>query len=174
MPKKYLSSMEIVKKIDWSPKWDGGAPMPQVFSNGQSVYLIYTVADWDLDSIQNINTIGPESENSEILALAEFEGYTFKFGIANDEVFPGLPLYKYGLDEWAHIIENSKWIEELKSIHRIHPGYNPFRWTQLNHYVLLFKDQILEVVAKDFTIEIFRTSYNDLSLEVIRRMNRRS
>ncbi len=163
--------MEIVKKIDWTPKWDGGAPMPQVFSNGQNVYLIYTVADWDKDSIQKIITIGSRVKNSELLALVEFDGYTFKFGIANDEVFPGLPLYKSGLDEWAHIIENSKWIEELKSIHKVHPGYNPFRWTKLNHYVLLFKDQIMEVIAKDYTIEIFETSYHELSLEVIRRMN---
>ena len=145
--------------------------MPQVFSNGQKVYLIYTVADWDTDSIQKINTIGTGVENSELLALVEFDGYTFKFGIANDEVFPGLPLYKSGLDEWAHIIENSKWIEELKSIHKVHPGYNPFRWTQLNHYVLLFKDQIMEVIAKDYTVEIFETSYHELSIEVIRRMN---
>jgi len=163
--------MEIVKKIDWTPKWDGGAPMPQVFSNGQEVYLIYTVADWDTNSVQKINTIRSTVENSELLALVEFDGYTFKFGIANDEVFPGLPLYKSGLDEWAHIIENSKWIEELKSIHKVHPGYNPFRWTQLNHYVLLFKDQIMEVIAKDYTVEIFKTSYLELSNEVIKRMN---
>jgi len=164
--------MEIVNKIDWTPKWDGGAPMPQVFANGQKVYLIYTVADWDMDTIQEINTIGAVVENPELLALVEFDGYTFKFGIANDEVFQGLPLYESGLDEWAHIIENSKWIEELKSIHKIHPGFNPFRWTQLNHYVLLFKDEIMEVIAKGFTIEIFNTSYHDLSIEVIRRMNK--
>lgn len=145
--------------------------MPQVFSNGQKVYLIYTVADWDKDSLQKINTIGTVAENSELLALVEFDGYTFKFGIANDEVFPGLPLYKRGLDEWAHIIENSKWIEELKSIHKVHPDYNPFRWTLLNHYVLLFKDQIMEVIAKNYAIEIFETSYQDISSEVIRRMN---
>ena len=145
--------------------------MPQVFSNGQKVYLIYTVADWDKDYIQKINTIGTGVENSEILALVEFDGYTFKFGIANDEVFPGLPLYKSGLDEWAHIIENSKWIEELKSIHKIHPSYNPFRWKLLNHYVLLFKDQIMEVIAKDYTIEIFDTTSKNLAIEVVRRMN---
>ncbi len=163
--------MEIVKKIDWSPKWDGGAPMPQVFSNGQNVYLIYTVADWDTDSIQTVNKLASETQNPELLVLVEFNGYTFKFGIANDEVFHGLPLYKSGLDEWAHIIENSKWIEELKSIHKVHPGYNPFKWTQLNHYVLLFKDEIMEVIAKDYKIEIFESSYDHLALEVIKRMN---
>ncbi|HTE26444.1 hypothetical protein [Flavitalea sp.] len=163
--------MEIVRKIDWTPKWDGGTPMPQVFSNGHKVYLIYTVADWDKDSVRNVKTIGKSEENSELLALTEFDGYTFKFGIANDEVFPGLPLYKCGLDEWAHIIENSNWVEELKSIHKIHPSYNPFRWKQLNHYVLLFKDQLMEVIAKHYTIEVYKASYHDLSLEIIRRMN---
>ncbi len=163
--------MEIVKKVEWTPKWDGGAPMPQIFANGQKVYLIYTVADWDKDSVQKVNTIGSSKVNSELLALVEFNGGTFKFGIANDEVFPGLPLYKRGLNEWAHVIENSQWIEELKSIHKIHHSYNPFRWTQLNHYVLLFKDQMMEVIAKDYIIEIFEASYHDLSLEVVRHMN---
>lgn len=163
--------MELVKKIDWTPLWDGGAPMPQVFSNGHKVYLIYAVADWDADSIKKINTIDTTTANSELLALVEFNGHTFKFGIANDEVFHGLPLYKHGLDSWAHIIENSKWIEELRSIHKVHPGYDATRWTHLNHYILLFKDNIMEVIAKDYTIEVFETSYHDLSLEVIKRMN---
>jgi hypothetical protein len=163
--------MEIVKKIDWNPKWDGGAPMPQVFSNGQKVYLIYTVADWDTDSIQTVHKLNSETQNPELLALVEFNGYTFKFGIANDEVFAGLPLFKSGLDEWAHIIEDSKWIDELKSIHKIHPSYNPSRWNEFKHYVLLFKDQIMEVIAKEYKIEIFETSYGILSVEVIKRMN---
>ncbi|MGV3765219.1 MAG: hypothetical protein ACO1NW_03785 [Chitinophagaceae bacterium] len=164
--------MEVVTKINWSPKWDGGAPMPQVFSNGQKVYLIYTIADWDKEHIQKIDTIGNGIKNSELLALVGFDGYTFKFGIANDEVFHGLPLYRDGLDEWAHIIEHSKWIEELKSIHQVHPSYDPARWSQLNHYVLLFKDELLEVIAKDYTIEVFKTSYAELAAEVIRRMNK--
>ena len=163
--------MEVVKTIDWTPKWCGGDPMTQVFSNGQKVYLIYKVADWDKDSIQKINTLGSVVNNQELHVLVEFNGSTFKFGIANDEVFSGLPLYKNGLNEWAHIIENSKWIEELKSIHKVHPNYNPFRWMKLNHYILLFKDQILEVIAKEYSIEVFETSNIELSSEVIRRMN---
>lgn len=167
--------MEIVKKLDWRPKWDGGAPLPQVFSNGQKVYLIYSVADWDQGSVQKLNILSKSvTENSELLALVEFDGDTFKFGIANDEVFPGLPLYKNGLDEWAHIIENSKWIEELKSIHKIHPFYNSLKWAKVKHYILLFKDQIMEVVAKGYAIEVFKTSYYDLSIEIIKRMSNAS
>ncbi|RYE55840.1 MAG: hypothetical protein EOP48_09325 [Sphingobacteriales bacterium] len=163
--------MEKVTKIEWAPKWDGGAPMPQVFGNGHKVYLIYTVADWDINSSMKFVKIGNSEKQGELLALVEFAGYTFKFGIANDEVFHGLPLYKSGLTEWAHIIEDSKWIEELSSIHRVHQSFNPFRWKLMKHYVFLFKDEILEVVAQDYKIDLYESSYVDVSNEVLGRMN---
>ena len=163
-------SKETIKKIEWKPKWNGGAPMPQVFSNGQRVYLIYTVADWDEKSIDELKSLKHDEEGEHFLALVEFEGQTFRFGIANDEVFQGLAYYKQGI-EWGQIIENSKWIEEIKQIHRIHPGYNESRWTDLNHYLLLFKEEILEVIAKDYKIEIFKTTYHRLGKEIIERMN---
>jgi hypothetical protein len=164
---------EKIKKIDWTPKWDGGAPMPQVFSNGQKVFLIYIVADWDEKSINEFKELMSDGGQDEYLALVEFEGHTFRFGIANDEVFQGLPYYNQGL-EWAHVIENSKWIEEIKQIHKIHPYYDESRWTKLNHYLLLFKDEMLEVIGTGFTIEIFRTSYDQLGQEIIKRMNESS
>jgi len=163
--------MEKVKTIEWSPKWDGGAPMPQVFSNGQKVYLIYYVADWDKDSIFNIKSLSDSPVDTQLIALVEFDGYTFRFGIANDEVFAGLPLYKEGLTDWAHIIENSIWIEEIKQIHKIHPYFSPLHWTKRNHYVLLFKDEILEVIASGYTIEVYNSSYKEIGLEVLNRMN---
>lgn len=163
--------MEKVKAIEWNPKWDGGAPMPQVFSNGQKVYLIYYVADWDKESATKINTINGSIDKGELIALVEFHGHTFRFGIANDEVFQGLPLYKEGLNEWAHIIENSPWIEEIKQVHKIHPYFNPLHWTRLSHYVLLFKDEILEVIASNHKIEVYNTTYKELGSEVLNRMN---
>jgi hypothetical protein len=164
--------MEIVKPIDWHPKWDGGAPMPQVFSNGHKVYVIYFIADWDKDRLGEIKTTNPIFADSQLVALVEFNGHTFRFGIANDEVFQGLPLYKEGLSEWAHIIENSKWIEEIKQIHKVHPYFNPFKWTKLNHYAFLFKDEMLEVIAADYKIEVYRTTYQDIGVEILNRMNK--
>ena len=161
---------EKIKKIDWTPKWDGGAPMPQVFSNGQKIFLIYLVADWDEKSIKEFKELETGNGQAEYLALVEFVGHTFRFGIANDEVFQGLPYYEQGLD-WSHFIENSNWIEEIKQIHKIHPYYKESRWTNLNHYLLLFKDEILEVIGTDFKIEIFRTDYSRLGQEILKRMN---
>lgn len=143
--------------------------MPQVFSNGQKVFLTYIVADWDEGSIKDFKELKSDGHD-EYLALVEFEGNTFKFGIANDEVFHGLPYYGQGL-EWAQIIENSQWIEEIKQIHKMHPYFDESHWTNRNHYLLLFKDEILEVIATGFTIEIFRTSCERLGHEIIKRMN---
>lgn len=165
--------MQKVKIIDWKPKWDGGAPTPQVFSNGQKVYLIYYIADWDKEEITEVKTLGSSTGKNQLVALVEFYGHTFQFGIANDEVFQGLPLYSAGLNEWAHIIENSKWIEEIKQIHKVHPFFNPLIWAKLNHYVLLFKDQILEVLASGYKIEIYDTSYVEIGGEVLKRMNQK-
>ena len=161
---------EIVKKIDWTPKWDGGAPMPQVFSNGDKIYLIYTIADWDEKSIDKYERLNHNGGDERLLALVEFEGQSFRFGIANDEAFQGLQYYNQGI-AWVQIIENSKWMEEIKEIHRAHPYYNESRWTDLNHYLLLFKDEILEVIAKSYRIEIYKTTYDRLGQEIIERMN---
>lgn len=164
--------MEKVKIIEWQPKWDGGAPMPQVFCNGQKVYLIYYVADWDKESVTKISTISGSTGSGELVALVEFNGHTFRFGIANDEVFPGLPLYKDGLCEWAHIIENSSWLAEIQKIHMVHPRFDPLNWIGDQHYVLLFKDEIFEVIASNYTIEVYDASYKAIGMEVLNRMNK--
>ncbi len=83
-------STEYARVIDWTPQWDGGAPMPQVFSNGHKTFLIYLISendpDWDGN---NVTMIENASDTVCPLALVEFAGGTVKFGIANDEVFGG-------------------------------------------------------------------------------------
>jgi len=147
--------------------------MPQVFSNGQKTYLIYKInepdPDWDGTYVtMNDNT----SENQYPLAVIEFDGQTFRFGIANDEVFSGLPLYKKGLQAYcAHEIENSSWIEELKSIHKVHPYYDEKNWTAFKHYTLLFHDEIFEIIAKDFKIQIYKGTFENMAMEIAKKMN---
>ncbi|WP_190811218.1 hypothetical protein [Flagellimonas sp. S3867] len=160
---------EKLKIIDWKPKWDGGAPMPKVYNGDFKTYLTYVVADWDEESISEFKTLEHDGY-AEYFALVGFHGKTFKFGIANDEVFSGLPLYSQGL-EWAQTIENSKWIEELKTIHKVHPYFNESKWENRKHYLLTFKDEIFEIIATGFEIEIFKTSYKRMAQEVVERIN---
>ncbi|MBI1306932.1 MAG: hypothetical protein GC181_10040 [Bacteroidetes bacterium] len=164
---------EYATEIEWTPQWDTGAPMPQVFSNGHRVYLIYRINEYDPDwDGTYVNMVDNTSTTSYPLALVEFAGHTFRFGIANDEVFSGLPLWSKGLSGYAaHIIENSTWITELKNIHRVHPYYEEDRWKDRKHFALLFHDEILEVIATDYTVETFITTFKQLAAEVVIRMN---
>ncbi len=166
---------EYAKVIEWKPQWSAGAPIPQVFSDGNRVYLIYLINEpdpnWDGTYVRLMDNT---SEKVYLLALVEFDGGDFKFGIANDEVFGGLPLWNKGLQGYeAHIIENSMWIDELKNIHKFHPRYNENHWTNLKHYMLLFHDEILEVIATGYKIETFRTTVEALATEVVKRMNKK-
>ena len=143
--------------------------MPRIYNGDFKTYLTYVVADWDEKSITNFRTLEHDGYE-EYFALVSFEGKTFKFGIANDEVFSGLPNYEQGI-EWAQIVQNSKWIEELKQINKVHPYFDESKWENRNHYLLTFKDEILEIVATGYEIEIFRTSSKRIAQEVVGRIN---
>jgi hypothetical protein len=164
---------EFARVIKWASQWDTGAPMPQVFSNGHKTFLIYLINEpdpnWDRTYV---NMIDNTSDTTYPLALVEFSGHTFRFGIANDEVFSGLPLWNKGLEAYAaHVIENSTWITELKNINKVHSYYNEERWKDRKHFTLLFHDEIFEVIATDYKIETFKTTFGQLAKEVARRMN---
>lgn len=164
---------EYAKVIKWAPRWSPGAPMPQVFGNGRKTYLIYYIADWEAKSITAFDRLEHADGHEEFLALVEFNGYTFRFGIANEEVFNGLPLWRKGLEECeAHIIENSTWIDELKKIHIVHRFYNEDRWKEVKHFTLLFHDEMFEVIATNYKIETYKTTFAALAAEVAKRMNK--
>ena len=164
---------EYAKTIEWKTQWDTGAPSPQVFSNGHKTYLIYLIAEFDPNwDGSYVNVIETKSEITYPLALVEFSGHTFRFGIANEEVFSGLPLWNKGLEGYAaHIIENSNWIAELKTINKVHPYYNEERWNNQKHFLLLFHDEMLEVIATEYKIDTFNTTFSQLAMEVAKRMN---
>lgn len=171
---------EYARVIEWTPQWDTGAPLPQVFSNGRKTFLIYLTdepisnSDKTYVTIDNVNLIAVNntSESQYPLALVEFDGHDFRFGIANDEIFSGLALWGKGLEAYAaHIIENSSWINELKQIHKVHPYYSEERWKDKKHYTLLFHDEIFEVIATDYKIETFFATFGQLATEVAKRMN---
>lgn len=166
---------EFARVIEWTPQWDTGAPIPQVFSNGQKVFLIYLINEPNSNSNLDVTYVTMNDSTSETtypLALVEFSGHTFRFGIANDEVFSGLPLWNKGLEGYAaHIIENSTWIIELKNINKVHPNYSEDRWKDKKHFALLFHDEIFEVIATDYKIETFNTTFKQLAVEVVKRMN---
>ena len=166
-----MKKEEYARVIEWSPQWNTGAPMPHVFSNSQKIFLIYLInepdSDWDGTSVTMVDNA---SETTYPLALVEFNGHTFRFGIANDEVFSGLPLWEKGLEFYAaHIIENSSWISELKDIRNVRHNYHYHsddKWKLQKHFVLLFHDEIFEAIATDYKVEILNTTFRQLAVKV--------
>lgn len=147
--------------------------MPQIFSNGHKIYLVYLVKEdhpnWDGTYVTIVDS---KSEAMYPLALVEFiSPHTYRFGTVNDEAAHGHPLYGKGLDYYeAHLVENSTWIEELKNIHQVHPGFRESYWTEEKHYLLFFHDALFEIIARGFTIEVYHATFKDLATEVINRL----
>jgi hypothetical protein len=165
---------EYARVIDWTPNWDTGAPMPQVFSNGHKTFLIYLLNEPDPKwNGTYVTMIDNTSDSNYPLALVEFiRPDTHRFGIVNDEAGIGHPLYGKGLEFYsAHIIENSTWKDELKTIHKVHPYFNNNMWTDKKHFLLFFHDEMFEIIAQDFKIEIYKTTFLDLGTEAIKRIN---
>ncbi|PJZ64536.1 hypothetical protein CH371_17330 [Leptospira wolffii] len=63
-------------------------------------------------------------------------------GISERESGVGLKHYS------AHLIKNSRWIEGLKTIHKIHPYYKEERQKNSEYLMLLFHDQMFEIVTE--------------------------
>jgi hypothetical protein len=151
---------EYVDPLDFPVTWDVGAPMPHLIANGSHTFLGFYLRDNYL-----------EGERIESIALVEFyRCISVKLGSPNDEIFHGHPLYGKGLDFYtAQIVRNSKWINELEAINKVHSQYNKELWRSLNHYVLWFHDETFECIAKSFRVEIFQTNMDEVILDATKR-----
>jgi len=168
------TNLEHAIVINWSPAWSGGAPCPHVFSNGHKTYLMYYVEEPDLNWDGSYTTmIDPSSESIYPLAVVEFvHPQSHRFGIVNDEAIGGHHLYGSGLEVYAaHKVENSSWISELKAIHKVHPYYSELKWLKYNHYLLFFHDEIFEIIAADYRIHLYKSTFKELSLRICGLLN---
>jgi hypothetical protein len=172
--RKIDTMREYAKQIDWTPTWETGSPLPQVFSNGHKTFLTYLVNTIDPNWDGSYTTmIDNKSADIFPLCLVTFiRPHSHRYGIMNDEAANGHPLYSKGLQIYsAHIVENSTWIEELKTIHKAHPYYSDTRWTNRKHFLLFFHDEIFEIIAEDYKIEVFNSTFHDLAIEIASRLN---
>ncbi|MCC6126225.1 MAG: hypothetical protein IT426_14800 [Pirellulales bacterium] len=124
---------ERVKLLsDW-PQPDGGAPMPEVFADDSSLWIMYLTATGSCVVIH--------------FPLCS----VFTFGSPNDEALPGHPLYGKGLQFYSvHRVENSSWISMLERRNSVHPAHDRKRFLEdKQHYVFTFHDSTLECVVME-------------------------
>jgi hypothetical protein len=141
---------QYAQVIDIGPKWDIGAPLPHLVSNGSRAYVVCFAdepdPDWDGTYV---TMVSPADENPSPLMVIELRGCRdIWLGGPNDEGVHGHPLYGRGLEAYrAHEVLNSAWIQEAIRVNSVHPNHSDPSFRQLHHYVLLFHDEMVEALA---------------------------
>src|SRR5207249_10492606 len=119
-------------------------PLPHLLSSGLRSFVAFYLEERDPDwDGTHVRIVDPTDDSEQSLALAEFEGsVAVKLGPPNDEVLDGHPLYGRGLSgDGAYVIENSRWLQELIAINRVHERFDPHSWQDKRHFLLVFHDE---------------------------------
>lgn len=110
--------------------WSAGAPAPTVFASEDRKLLAFEHPDGSARIVELVRCTA------------------IKFGLPNDEALHGHPLAAAGLTPYAlHEIEDSPWIDELRSIERAHERSDALPFTTTRHFVFTFHDSTFDAVA---------------------------
>ncbi len=129
---------------------DTGAASPTVLSNDNELFVIfYGDAPRQSDFPQERNTV----YDTGVFVLKFINCLKQTFGMPGDETLRGYRYYALGMRPYSfYELNGSDWIEELRSIDRAHPRFNPDKWTHYKHYIITFHDSMFECVAQGFEI----------------------
>ena len=141
---------QYAQVIDIGPRWDAGAPLPHLISNGARAFVVCLASqpgpEWDGTCVK---VVSPADADPSLFVVIEMRGCSeIRFGGPSDEAMSGHPLYGKGLDGYqAHEVLNSRWIEEAIKVNSVHPLHSDAPFRRLHHYALLFHDEMLEALA---------------------------
>lgn len=139
---------------------NSGAPLPFVVANDTLLYLMFFGKELE------------ETADQEPIRLMKFIlPIAHKFGMPGNETIQGHPYYKIGLrSPGIFRLNGSDWIEQLKTIDKIHPYFDDKKWTGFNHYIITFHDNMFECVAKDFEATMELRSAQEVITELVSRI----
>jgi hypothetical protein len=127
----------FVQEID-APAMNGGAPAPEIAATDNSLVLTY---------------YGPDPRKGRV-RIAFNRPRVHYFGPPNDEALHGHPLWAFGLRHYGTFeVLNSRWIDELRNMNRVHPRHVDALFDGLRHYIWTFKDGTFECLARGFAVE---------------------
>jgi len=142
---------QYAQVIEIGPRWDIGAPIPHLISNGSRAFAVCLASQpdphWDGTYL---TVVSPAGAHPSLFVVIEMHGCSdIRFGGPNDEAISGHPLHGRGLAAYqAHEVFNSVWIEERVKVNSVHPQHSEAPFRQLHHYALLFRDEMLEALAR--------------------------
>jgi hypothetical protein len=137
--------------LDLGFQWDVGAPEPHIVSNGMRAFIVCLVGEPDPNWDGTYTTVvSPSDQHDGLFAVIDLWGIqSLRFGMPNDEAIEGHPVWGRGLRAYkAHMVMNSAWLEEHIRWNRVHPSHSDASWRELNHYLLAFHDDTIEVLAR--------------------------
>lgn len=141
---------QYAEVVDLGLRWDTGAPLPHVVSNGIRAFVVCHLGDsdpnWDGASV---TVVSPTDEHESAFAILDLWGLrSIRFGMPNDEALEGHPLWGSGLRAYeAHRVINSAWLEEHIRWNSVHSSHSDATWRELDHYLLAFHDDMIEALA---------------------------
>lgn len=111
--------------------WSAGAPAPTIVASEDRKLLAFEHPDGSARILDLVNCTA------------------IKFGFPNDEALHGHPLAAAGLTPYAlHEIEHSPWLDELRSMERVHERSTTLPFPAARHFVFTFHDATFEAVAQ--------------------------
>lgn len=155
------SKKEEARILTWYPKWLDLNPEPRLITNGTKTFLIYLCHEGS-DSLGDnpINILEEVDETNYPFAVIELKNcLAHKFETLEERFFKYLSLWDTGLRRHhAHVIDNSKWLNNVRDLHEDERDFNKKQWVNKEHYVMLFHENALEFLADGFDIQVFRGS----------------
>jgi hypothetical protein len=134
---------ERVVGVGFSVEWDPNAPEAVMISNdlGRTVLALRA---------------HPDDTDERSVALVWNGVASAALSAPNDEAISGHRLWRHGLSEvlWMGVVVDSALRSELERQNAVHPGHDPARFQHLEHYIVLLKECVAEVVA--MSVEVHR------------------
>lgn len=142
---------QYARVIDLGPRWDAGAPLPHLISNGSRAFVVCLASQPDLGwDGTYVTVVSRADQHQSLFVVLELTGcQQIRFGGPSDEAIAGHPLHGRGLGGYrAHEVLNSACIEEAIRVNSLHPHHSDAPFRQLHHYALLFHDDMVEALAR--------------------------
>ncbi len=155
-----VDDLDQVVELTEFPQMDPPGPLPLVLADEGRLALVYGLADhWVRAHLE-------AEKGDEFSLIVEFHGpCCHMFGWPNEEVLKGHPLGKRGLTWYAvHEVQNSSWVRQLERMNSVHTRHNPDHFKGLKHYIFVFHDSTLEVVAKGYEYYVVPANERGLPL----------
>jgi len=140
---RFQCMAERVVGVGFNVRWEPNAPEAVMISNdlGRTVLALRAHPD-DTDQ-RNVSLVWNGVESATLSA-------------PNDEAIDGHRLWRDGLSDvpWIGVVEESALSRDLMRQNSVHSGHDPRRFELLEHYIVLLKECVAEVVAS--SVEVHR------------------